>query len=259
MASGKRDTDPGKWDKKWFRKLSIKHKTLWFFLCDKCDWAGVWEPDFDLAEFQIGEAVGPEDMNAFGDKLQQLENGKYWLSGFIDYQQGGRPLNWSNNAHKGILRSIEKNAVPYASPSLAPNQPLISPSAGAGEPPCNVTVTSCNVDVKEGGPGETAESYIPAFRSIRPEFANVPEFGITNALASYDSKHWKPAFDEFAADMANTLPGGLPKNPSKLFAGYLRTIATGKRGGRNAERVTTAADINRFRKLNAEIEEAHEA
>ena len=218
MASGRRQVDPGIWNKAWHRKLAVKHKLLWKYICDHCDWAGVWEPDFDLAAFMIGDDIESTDLNVFGDRIQQLANGKYWIAGFIDFQQPNG-LNPKNNAHAPILRSIEKNGIPYQ----APNEGL---KQGLKQPPCKVTsskVTSSNVE--EGGAGETMApetlpEYVAAFRAIHPDFGKLPEFGITNAFQSAPSGTWAGAFADFQRDMANTLER--PTNPIKLFAGYLR-------------------------------------
>lgn len=217
MAAGRRQTDPNKWGKKWHRLLTPVEKCFWHFLCDECDWAGVWDPDFERASFLIGEEVNEQTMAVYGDRVRLLENGKYWLTGFIDFQQP-KGLNPGNRAHAPIFRSIEKNKVP-AGPLAVSEKGL---AKGLAKPPCNVTsrhVLSCNV---EGGPGETADlsDYVADIRTLRPEFAGLPEFGITNTFTSADRSLWHPAYADFRRDMLNALKA--PENPLKLLAGYLR-------------------------------------
>ena len=97
------------WDKAWFRRLPPRLKSFWFYLMLRCDCSGVWEPDFDLASFVIGEPVSQDDMQAFGDRVCQLQSGKWWLTGFIHFQYG--ELSTSCPAHKPVFRLIDKNGL----------------------------------------------------------------------------------------------------------------------------------------------------
>lgn len=105
----KRFTGTEKWDKGWFRQLTPKLKCLWAYLCEKADCAGIWEPDFDLAAFQIGDKISEVDLSAFGDRVERLENGKFILTGFVEFQYG--TLSKECKAHIPVLRSLEKNRV----------------------------------------------------------------------------------------------------------------------------------------------------
>lgn len=50
----KRFTDADKWHDPWFHKLSFTAKALFSYLCDRCDAAGVWEIDWERAQFDLG-------------------------------------------------------------------------------------------------------------------------------------------------------------------------------------------------------------
>ena len=54
----KRFIDTKIWDKAWFRKLTPKNKLIWIYLLTRCDHAGIWDADWEAAEFFIGEWVG---------------------------------------------------------------------------------------------------------------------------------------------------------------------------------------------------------
>jgi len=110
----KRFTACEKWDKEWFQNLSLKHKLLWVYLCDRCDFAGVWEPNFSLASFQIGERICEEDLQSFGGRIIKLECGKFWLEPFIRFQYG--ELSAASKPHIAVLRKIETLSIPYANP-----------------------------------------------------------------------------------------------------------------------------------------------
>ena len=105
----KRFTATEKWDKEWFRKLTTKLKCFWGYLCDHCDHAGVWEPDYGLASFKIGETITAEDLTAFQSKVQLLPNGKVLVVGFVEFQYG--ELSKDCRAHTPIFKAIKKHGI----------------------------------------------------------------------------------------------------------------------------------------------------
>ena len=103
----KRFTETSKWSDPWFRKLSPELKNLWHWLLDNCDNAGVIEPDLDLASFQIGYQYPMDSLSKFGDRLEQIPCGKYYLTKFINFQCG--VLSEDCKAHRPIFQSLEKH------------------------------------------------------------------------------------------------------------------------------------------------------
>ncbi len=103
----KRFTATEKWDKAWFRALAPRLKCLWSYLCDKSDAAGFWEPDFELASFQIGEAVSGADLTHFGDRIENITGGKIRIVSFIEFQYGN--LSRDCKAHGPVFRILEKH------------------------------------------------------------------------------------------------------------------------------------------------------
>jgi hypothetical protein len=117
----KRFTDTGKWDKAWIRKLKPKMKCVWFFLCDRCDHAGIWELDEGAFAYYIGEQISLDEiLEVFGDRIQILENDKLFIKSFIDFQYG--ELNPENRVHKSVIDKLAKM------PSI---KPLTSPLQGS--------------------------------------------------------------------------------------------------------------------------------
>ena len=100
----KRFTATEQWDKEWHRKLDCRLKCFWAYLCAKCNAIGVWEPDFELASFQIGGPVSAQDLAHFQGRVQRLADGKWWLIGFIEFQYD--QLSETCPAHKPILRLL---------------------------------------------------------------------------------------------------------------------------------------------------------
>ena len=105
----KRFIDTKIWDKAWFRKLSTKNKLVWIYLLGKCDHAGIWDADWELAEFIIGETVTFEELpDIIKDKMQYIEGeDQYFIPSFIDFQYG--ELKERSKPHKSVIkRLVEK-------------------------------------------------------------------------------------------------------------------------------------------------------
>ena len=82
----KRFTATEKWQKDWFQSLTPGQKCLWNYLCDNCDAAGVWEPNWRLASFVINETFTRESLAIFGERVRAMPDGKIWLTGFCEFQ-----------------------------------------------------------------------------------------------------------------------------------------------------------------------------
>ncbi len=111
----RRMTDTAKWDDAWFMGLSASAKLLWFYLCDECDHAGIWNVNRRLAEFKIGCGVSWEDcLHELGDRVTVMPCGERWHIGkFVEFQYGPTP-NAANKAHKGVLRLLAIHALPWS-------------------------------------------------------------------------------------------------------------------------------------------------
>lgn len=105
----KRFTETEKWKDKWFRALTPAQKCLWVYLCDNCDHAGVIEPDFGLASFQIGVRVSERDMDALGDRVRLMDNGKYWIRAFVRFQYG--KLSEACKPHAPVFAAISRHGL----------------------------------------------------------------------------------------------------------------------------------------------------
>lgn len=104
----KRFTETSKWEDVWYRKLSPSAKLLWHWLHDKCDAAGVIEPDWDLASFQIGLKVSDVTLNEFQGRVESI-NGKLWIVNFVADQYG--VLSIDCRPHKNVLNLIERHGL----------------------------------------------------------------------------------------------------------------------------------------------------
>lgn len=103
----KRFTETTKWDDPWFMDLPMKYKLFWLYICDRCDNAGAWQPNIRLAIAQIGESLELiEVLRVFDGRIQQLGDGKLFITKFIPFQYGN--LSPNCRAHIPILNNIEK-------------------------------------------------------------------------------------------------------------------------------------------------------
>ena len=107
---GKRFTDTGIWGKKWFRALSPEFKLAWSYVRENCNAAGVIEVDEELANFQIGTEVDWEGfLDACGDRIEDIGDGKWWLTGFIEFQYGA--LSEKCKPHKAVYQLLDKHGL----------------------------------------------------------------------------------------------------------------------------------------------------
>ena len=108
----KRFVDTALWGKPWFRKLPPIDKAAWFYILSHCDAVGVWDADFELAEFSIGGTGAPEWdslIKKSNGNIEVLPNGKWWLRDFCDFQYG--LLSSSCKPHNYYLNLLGKHGL----------------------------------------------------------------------------------------------------------------------------------------------------
>lgn len=136
----KRFTDTEKWKKTWFRELSPKMKCAWEYLRDMCDHAGVWEADFALMKFFVGEDISRQELeNSFQGRILSLQEGKkYLLLGFLKFQyvslkNGNRTHESAKTILKAVAPEIDPESLteypkPYRTLSIPYAYPIPTPS-----------------------------------------------------------------------------------------------------------------------------------
>jgi hypothetical protein len=82
-------------------------KLLWQWILDRCDNAGVIDPDIELASFQIGYQYPMDTLLEFGERVVKLPCGKWFIPKFIAFQYG--QLSSDCKAHKPIFNSLQKH------------------------------------------------------------------------------------------------------------------------------------------------------
>ena len=114
----KRFIDTKIWDKAWFRKLSTKNKLVWIYLLGKCDHAGIWDADWELAEFIIGESVTYDQLpDVIKDKMQYIKGeDQYYIPSFIDFQYG--ELKEHSKPHMSVIKRLKEKGLLRVSNTL---------------------------------------------------------------------------------------------------------------------------------------------
>ena len=92
----KRFTDDSKWRNEWFRTLPLKAKLAWVFLCDECDYAGIWKADYGLATFQLDFNLTKQQLaDWFGDKIHFFGDDLVLIIRFFEFQYGSSKDSWN--------------------------------------------------------------------------------------------------------------------------------------------------------------------
>lgn len=110
----KRFVDTELWDKKWYMTLSPKLKCLAKYVRDKCDLAGIWDCNYQLASVYIGEKVTEEELLAIdnGKQFEKITEEKVYCTGFIEFQYG-QSLNEQSPIHKKVMDILDKYGIQY--------------------------------------------------------------------------------------------------------------------------------------------------
>lgn len=120
IKMAKRFTDSEKWKKNWFRKLPNDMKLFWVYICDNCNIAGIWDVDFELASFFIGNEMSEMVVLRYMEKqILVLNDSKWLIKDFVCFQYG--VLTPNNNLHRSVLNLLNNSGA---------SQGLTSPLAG---------------------------------------------------------------------------------------------------------------------------------
>ena len=118
------------WEKDWFLDLTDRQKLLVKFLFDRCDCAGFYQISWNLLKCYFKEPPTREDFKKI-KQVRFINENLVFIEDFALFQckvSSFDRLNPNNNAHKGVLKLLEKHNI-----YKAPSEPLASPLSGAQE------------------------------------------------------------------------------------------------------------------------------
>ena len=108
----KRFTDTDQWKKAWFRKLDPKMKLFWHYICTNCDYCGIWDIDFEMASFVIGNKYDQDKvLLAFEGKIELIEQDKIFIPSFISFQYGATP--GASKQHQSVNRRLQEYGIEW--------------------------------------------------------------------------------------------------------------------------------------------------
>lgn len=105
----KRFTETEKWRDPWFQKLDNETRTLWQWLCDRVDNAGVIDICWPICNAETNGTYSDESMALLGNKVEKLETGKWWIPGFVLFQFG--KLSNLSKVHQSIDKLLVKHSL----------------------------------------------------------------------------------------------------------------------------------------------------
>lgn len=129
----KRFTDPDKWNDPWFQELSFGMKLLWLFLCDRCDFAGIWKANKRMVEFMLDTTMDwAQVTKTFSGRV--FEKDGYWfIPKFLTFQYGAE-LNYGNCIKSAIKRISERGFSDVAEEQLGNPYRRVAEGFGKGWP-----------------------------------------------------------------------------------------------------------------------------
>jgi hypothetical protein len=149
----KRFADSAKWDKPWFRKMKPRYKSFLQYIWDRCDSAGVWSVDLELAEAYVGEKLdAKEAIRVFDGRVVDFGEGKWLVPDFVSFQYG--ELTFDCKAHRPIILLVEKHGLIKQGKGYRKGIDRVSPVSEY--PSLSLQEKEKEKEKeKEGGPGET--------------------------------------------------------------------------------------------------------
>jgi hypothetical protein len=116
----KRFTDTELWDKEWFMKLPPRLKCLVKMVRDKCDLAGIWSPNWTIANTYVGEPVTEKELLSIdgGEQFVKIGGGKIVCVDFVRFQYG--QLSEKSPVHRKVISLLSAQNIDYKYPIYSP-------------------------------------------------------------------------------------------------------------------------------------------
>ena len=233
MKERKRFTSTAKWRDCWFQRLRPATKLIFLYLVDTCDAAGVWEPNFAVAEAEMGFAgagvnIGwhevfkelnqPAEYPWPGDRqgreirpavpvqrVMLTQTRQWWVRDFCQFQYG--KLRENQPGHVPALRSLARHDLLATYAEIFPE------------------------GIAEGARGGAPQKFpfpksrrLPALEDMRqwPEAQGMPETELQVFYHHYAALRWRQPngrlYADFRAILAKWRIAGEDRTPAELSA-----------------------------------------
>lgn len=114
--------DPERYNEDWYIELKGEYQKLFDYIIEMCDNAGVWKPnkfDFETKTgFKINLDSLIEKVNGGKDRILILENGRWFIPGFIQFQWFNKKSSFvfkdDHPFHKSLVKLLEGNKINQA-------------------------------------------------------------------------------------------------------------------------------------------------
>jgi len=103
----KRFTATEKWSDPWFCSLTPLNKLFWIYLVENCNHAGIWQVNFPLVRFHLGEFIFDEEI--FEDRIIKISDYKWYIPKFVEFQYG--ELQPDSRTHASVINILKKEGV----------------------------------------------------------------------------------------------------------------------------------------------------
>ena len=218
----KRFRDTELWDEDWYLDLSGAEMLFFAYICDRCDHAGLWRPNFKRFEIMTGHRINRtqflEKLNSDRERVRVLPNEKWFIVGFVPFQYG-HTLNTKNRVHNSIVNTLEKNEVSIESTVCSVG---VKQGSSKGHPRVNHTLKEKEKEKDIGGVGgkrfkpptiEEVASYCKERNNrIKPE-AFVAKYEANGWLVGKNKmKDWKAAVRYWETNSLQFTPARPPRN-----------------------------------------------
>lgn len=84
---------------------------LWLWLCDRVDNAGVVDVCWPICNAETGIQLNDDSMRALGEKVEKLENGKWWIPGFTKFQFGELSDDPRHKVHASVIKLLKNHSL----------------------------------------------------------------------------------------------------------------------------------------------------
>lgn len=113
----KRLTDTEKWDRQWFLSIPGAYRSFWLYLCDRCDFAGVWNKNMPLAQIYVGFDLDEKKaLEFFGGRVVEIAPDKWFVSRFVTFQYG--TYRQAKSVHRAVMAKLAANGLRWHSQDL---------------------------------------------------------------------------------------------------------------------------------------------